>query len=481
MLVAVNALGASMDNHSLRFDFNNMMELNLGRGRGLGPSDIDGLQKRCAPIHRAIQKMRQARTTPFYDILFNGAELEGILVAAERIRREYDNIVVLGIGGSALGARALHQALNPPLHNWLPREQRKGARLFVMDNVDPVSFRGLLDRLEPSRTLFNVISRSGETAETIAQFLIAREFLTRALGPERYREHLLLTTDAERGPLREVVREERLLSLGLPRGVVGRYSVFSAVGLFPAAAAGIDVSELLAGARDMAARCGAPDLWQNPAYMSAALHYLSQRKRKKAICVMMPYSDQLVGVAEWFCQLWAESLGKEKDIHGKRVQGAQCPVRALGTTDQHSQLQLYMEGPDDKIIDFIRVERFSRPFAIPISFQESEALGYIGGRDLSELLLAEQQATAMALASKGRMNSTVIIDSIAPRTIGQLLFMFEIQTVFAAGLYGVNPFDQPGVEKGKQLTYGMMGREGYQKERQEVSRWKARHQQRFVL
>lgn len=481
MLAAVDALGAPMHSNSVRFDFNNMMESSLGRGRGLKAADIDGLQKRCATIHGAIQKMRQARTTPFYDVLFDDRELEPILAMAERVRRDYDNVVVLGIGGSALGARALHQALNPPLHNWLPREQRKGARLFVVDNVDPASFRGLLDRLEPSRTLFNVISRSGETAETIAQFLIAREFLARALGPERYREHLLLTTDAEGGPLREVVREERLPSLGLPRGVVGRYSVFSAVGLFPAASTGIDIRELLAGAREMAERCSAPGLWQNPAYMSAALHYLSEKKRKKAICVIMPYSDHLVGVAEWFCQLWAESLGKEKDIRGKRVHSAQCPVRALGTTDQHSQLQLYMEGPDDKVIDFIRVERFSRPLPIPASFQESEALGYLGGRDLSELLLAEHQATAMALAGKGRMNSTVILDAIEPRTVGQLLFLFEMQAVFAAGLYGVNPFDQPGVEKGKQLTYGMMGRRGYQKERQEISRWKARHKQRFVL
>lgn len=466
---------------TIRFDFNNMMEQTLGRGKGLRVTDINGLKKRAKEIHRRIQEMRQAGTTPFYDVIFREAELEPILAMAQKIRERHDNLVVLGIGGSALGARALHQALNHPWHNWLPREKREGVRLFVADNIDPGTFGRLLDYLEPSRTLFNVISRSGETAETIAQFLIARDHLAQTLGPDRYKDHLLLTTDAETGPLRQVAREEGYLSLSLPPDVVGRYSVFSAVGLLPAAASGVDVRSFLAGARDMADRCSVSDLWHNPAYMNGALHYLSQRKRGKGICVVMPYSDLLTGVAEWFCQLWAESLGKGQDLQGKKVQGAQCPVRALGTTDQHSQLQLYMEGTNDKVVDFIRVERFAHSVPIPRSYEHREELGYLGGHELSELLLAEEKATEMALSRNGRMNSTIILESVTPHTMGQLLFMLEIQTVFAAGLYRVNPFDQPGVEQGKRLAYGMMGRRGYQKERQEVSAWQGKKRKRFVL
>jgi len=154
-------------------------------------------------------------------------------------------------------------------------------------------------------------------------------------------------------------------------------------------------------------------------------------------------------------------------------------VRSI--TDQHSQLQLYMEGPDDKVVDFIRVERFSKPAAIPRLYEGDEAVGYLGGRELSELLLAEERATEMALAKKGRMNSTIVLDSISPQAIGQILFMFEIETVFAAGLYRVNPFDQPGVEKGKRLTYGMMGRPGYRKEKQEVLAMQRKKKERFVL
>ena len=469
-----------MSSETVRFDFNNMLEHTLGRGRGLKVSDIDGLKRKSKEIHSVIQQLRRASATPFYDVIFQESKLEPILDVAGKIRQRGENLVVLGVGGSALGAKALHQALNHPLHNWLSPEKRAGVRLFVADNIDPESFGNLLEYLDPSRTLFNVISRSGETAETLAQFFIARDHLIRTLGADRYKEHFLLTTDAHAGPLRQMAEKEGYASLSLSSGVVGRYSVFSAVGLLPASAAGIDVDSLLAGARAMADRCGAADLWRNPAYMSGALHYLSQRKRRKRICVFMPYSGLLTGVAEWFCQLWAESLGKGKDLRGKKVEGAQSPVRALGITDQHSQLQLYMEGPDDKVVDFIRVERFSSPVVIP-QYKESGDLGYLGGRALSELLLAEEHATEMALTKNGRMNSTILLDSITPHTVGQFLFMFEIQTVFAAGLYGVNPFDQPGVEQGKRLTYGMMGRRGYEKERWEVLFWQKKKKKRFVL
>lgn len=470
-----------MSSETIHFDFNNMLEHALGRGRGLKVSDIGALGKRSGQIHADVQRLRRAGATPFYDVIFKESELAPIIDAAGRIRAQGENLVVLGVGGSALGARALHQALNHPMHNRLPAEKRPGVRLFIADNIDPVTFGNLLEQLEPSRTLFNVISRSGETAETLAQFLIARDYLRQKVGPERYKSHFLLTTDAQAGPLARLANEEGYASLSLARDLVGRYSVFSAVGLLPAAASGIDVRSLLAGARVMADRCDDPDLWNNPAYMSAALHYLSQRRKGKRICVVMPYSDLLGGVAEWFCQLWAESLGKGRDLRGRKVQGALCPVRALGITDQHSQLQLYMEGPDDKVVDFIRVERFSKAAPIPRAYEGRDGLGYLGGRELSDLLLTEARATEMALAKNGRMSSTILLESVTPYNIGQLLFMFEIQTVFAAGLYGVNPFDQPGVEMGKRLTYGMMGRAGYEKEQREVLSWQRKKKKRFVL
>lgn len=469
-----------MSSEVIRFDFNNMLERALGRGKGLRVADLHALGKKARQVHGAIQGMRHARATPFYDVIFEDSALNPIVAEAEEIRQRWENLVVLGVGGSALGAKALHLALNHPLHNWSAPEKRGGVRLFVAENIDPDSFTALLEYLEPSRTLFNVVSRSGETAETLAQFMIARAHLDRALGRERANEHFLLTTDAHSGPLREIAAREGFRSLNLPRDLVGRYSVFSAVGLLPAAATGIDVRALAAGARAMADRCGSPDLWQNPAYMGGALHYLAERKKAKRIRVMMPYSDRLTGVAEWFCQLWAESLGKSKERPAKKVFGAASPVRALGIADQHSQLQLYMEGPDDKVVDFIRVERFSSPALIP-AVGDNEEVKYLGGHELSELLLSEERATETALAKNGRMNSTITLDRITPQTVGQLLFMLEIETVFAAGLYGVDPFDQPGVEKGKRLTYGMMGRPGYRKERDEVASFQRKKKKRFVL
>ena len=384
-------------------------------------------------------------------------------------RGMYSDFVVVGIGGSALGAIALISALSHPYYNILPEEKRGGPRVFFSDNVDPWQLRGLLDVLEPRRTLFNVVTKSGGTAETVATFLVVRRFLEDALGGS-WREHVVVTTDPERGDMREVARREGLPAFPVPPDVGGRFSVLSPVGLLPAAFAGIDVGELLAGARDMDRRLKNSSPEEDPAYIGAALNWIFYGKGKR-MTVMMPYSRALKELAEWFRQLWAESLGKKLDLEGKVVQVGPTPLRALGATDQHSQVQLYVEGPPDKFFTFIVPEDYGADFVFPEYYPDLDAMGYLAGKRMSELIKAEQIATAYALAEAGRPSMTIKLPKVDPYHLGGLLYMFEMQTAYAGELFGVNAYDQPGVELGKRATYALMGRSGYEGLRGEIEKF----------
>jgi glucose-6-phosphate isomerase len=248
----------------------------------------------------------------------------------------------------------------------------------------------------------------------------------------------------------------------VPPSVGGRFSVLSAVGLLPAALIGVDIAQLLAGAEDMLQRCNAAtSLTENPAGIFAALQVLAQTERGANIHVMMPYTDRLYGMADWYRQLWAESLGKRLGRNGSDVFRGPTPVKALGATDQHSQVQLYMEGPFDKTVTFLSTKEFAGDVQIPKLYEGVEELAYLGGSSLGALLSAEHAATAGALTKNGRMNMTIELARVDAHSIGQLLMMLQIATIYAGFFYDVNPLDQPGVELGKQLTYGLMGRTGF--------------------
>jgi glucose-6-phosphate isomerase len=437
-----------------------MFEAALGQGRGLTPEAWASLQGRAEAVHEDLVARRASGEYLFMDL--PGQDTTDVKALAGRLRGEVQDLVVLGIGGSALGTTALKTALCPPYYNLLPDKKRPGPRLFVMDNVDPDTFAGLLDLIEGREAAFNVISKSGGTAETMSQFMIVYDRLKKSLGDEKLRDRLILTTDPEKGNLRRIAREQGLKTLNVPPAVGGRFSVLTPVGLLPAAAIGIDVDRLLAGAGAMAQRCAGADLQDNPAYaLGAALHE-ADTALGRPIQVMMPYADGLADVAAWYGQLWAESLGKRHDRAGREVNVGPTPVAALGATDQHSQLQLYMEGPADKVVMFMFIEKFGRAMPIPPVFGDVDGLAYLGGRDLGELLRAEGQATRAALTSVGRMNLTITLPAVEAAAIGQVLMLFEVATVFAGGLYGINPLDQPGVELSKKLTYGLMGRPGFE-------------------
>ncbi|NUO63934.1 MAG: glucose-6-phosphate isomerase [Gemmatimonadaceae bacterium] len=385
-------------------------------------------------------------------------------VAATRGR--YHDVVVLGIGGSALGPIALRTALRPSGWNSLPDIARGDwPRLHVLDNVDPVTILALLERLELARTLFIVISKSGGTAETMAQYLVVRQRLEQALGSEKAKEALVFVTDPEKGALRPLARSEGIRALDIPANVGGRFSVLTPVGILPAALMGIDVGHLLAGAEDMRRRCESTELAKNPAGVFAMLQFLADTTLGKHVQVLMPYSDPLRDFAAWFVQLWAESLGKARKSDGAHV--GPTPLAALGATDQHSQVQLFMEGPADKTVTFVAVKEGGADVEIPKRHQDVSELAYLGGHRLGELLDIERRATAGALARRGRPNMTITLDRVDPWHVGGLIMLLEIATIYAGALYDVNPLDQPGVELGKQFTYAMLGRADAERARQE--------------
>jgi len=448
----------------------------VGEEGGISRSALDGLMPRLERIRTDIAAKRAAGEMPFMDL--PRQDVAPILDYAGRARERFDTFVVAGIGGSALGNIACHTALRHPYHNMLPPERRGGLRVEVPDNVDPERLAGLFDTLLLGRTVFNVITKSGSTAETTSTFLVIKEQLQkdRWVG-SRWREHVVVTTDPKSGDLRKLATRENLVAFDVPPGVGGRFSVLTPVGLLPAAASGIDVRELLAGAQDMAERIAAPPpatrpLAENPAYVGAAIHYLmyNHARQPKRLAVMMPYAHALRDVADWFRQLWAESLGKEKSLDGRTVNVGPTPIKALGATDQHSQVQLYAEGPNDKLFTFVGVDRFARdvPFPDDPDLKDLNAFNYFGGKTMGELLKAEQVATTLALTRKGRPTMTITLPEVRPYTVGQLFMLLEVQTAVAGWLLGINPFDQPGVEAGKIATYALMDRPGYAEERKRI-------------
>jgi len=445
----------------------------VGPEHGITRERLDEFAAAVRPQTEALLREREEGAYPFMDLPYARETAEAVQGTADDIRRGFENFVVLGIGGSALGCTALQSSLAHSQHNLLPRGSRDGPRVFVLDNVDPARFAELLDLVDIRKTIFNVITKSGSTAETMAQLAIIRHRLIDVLGRD-YGENLVVTTDPKVGDLRKLAGREGLRSFDIPPGVGGRFSVLTPVGLLAAAVIGADVGALLDGAAAMDERCKNPDVLNNPALLGACLHYLFDTEKQKNVAVMMPYCHALGPVADWFAQLWAESLGKKHSTAGDVVHCGQTPVKAVGVTDQHSQMQLYMEGPFDKFITFLAVEGFSREVPIPEGLADLDAVGYLRGRSLNELFHAERTATGIALAEQNRPNCTITLPKISESTVGELLFMLEVQTAFAGKLYGIDAFDQPGVEAGKVNTYALLGRGGYEERRGQVEDRKAR-------
>jgi glucose-6-phosphate isomerase len=462
---------------TVHLDANGALAAAIGP-EGLEATDLDALRSELGRVRTLIASRRGEGALPFAELPYRTAELKQIREAAESVRAEFDTMVVVGIGGSALGAEALVTALAEEGQG----EEQQGTRVLVVDSVDPAAIQALLGSIDLRRTLFNVVSKSGDTAETMARFLIVRDRLLRELGAVDYKRHLLVTTEAQRGSLRQIVNDEGFPSLPVPSEIDGRFTALTAVGLFPAAVAGVDVEELLAGAAAMDERSrGTAGALEDPPLALAGILWQLDTRRSARIVVLMSYSDRLAATSELLCQLWGGSLGKEVDRTGRRAEWGQTVVAARGSADQHAHLQLYVDGPRDKVVVFLRVEDHGDALTIPAAYQDLGDVGCLGGHSLGAVLNAEQAATEFALVRRGRPSLTVRLPRVSAHTVGQLVYLFEMATVATAYLADIDPFGQPAVDENKAFTYGLLGHPGHEGRRREIEAWVARKDPRFLL
>ena len=450
-------------------DYNYMMSKSLGK-KGVSDADIRAVKGEAEKAFEyvAANRGQDDLFMGWTELPYNQDEIVAdILATAKEVRKKFKYFVVLGIGGSALGPIMAFNALKHLHYNELPPKKRNGPKFYVEDNVDPVRMEALLDVIEPEETCFNVISKSGATSETMTQFLIIADILEKK--GLSLPDHMIFTTDASRGNLIKIDEKygNKFKKYVLPDGVGGRFSELCPVGLLPAAVLGIDIKGMLAGAAYMDGLCSKPSVQRNPALACAVLQYITM-KQGKNINVLMPYSDNLKLMADWYCQLWAESLGKAVDYAGKTVNAGTTPVKSLGVTDQHSQVQLYTEGPYDKVITFISVENYGCTMPIPHGCEDIPDVGFLGGHTMQELIQAENKATAYALMKAGRMNYTINLPEVNAFTLGQLMFLLEMQTAYTGALLNINTFNQPGVENGKKATFALLGKKGYEGQKKEM-------------
>ncbi len=443
----------------IQFDPTNLRAEMVGAEHGLTAEDLSGANGEALAALDGFRRGYEAGHYGFPDLPNDTALVKSILQYAKSVAGTYDTVCVLGIGGSALGGWALDCGMRGP-HPVQGLHTPKRPRLVIIDNVDPDFVAAALASMNPKKTLVVPIAKSGSTPETVATFLIVREWLTKGMG-RKAASRIVVVTSEGRGELKLMATTENYKTFHLPDSVGGRFSVLSAVGLVPAALIGLDVRKLLKGAAAMALSCWKTDLATNTALHAALYHWMVWTRRHKTIQVAFPYSNKLWGTAFWFRQLWAESLGKAKSRKGETVHAGQTPIAALGTTDQHSQVQLYMEGPNDKVYSFWAVGRYANQGRIPRGKTGFESMDYLASQTLERLIDSERRATAAALTENGRPNCTYTLDKVDAEHLGAFFMLMEFQTAFMGELLDINAFDQEGVELGKKFTFALMGRKGF--------------------
>lgn len=423
----------------LRYDYSNMA---LGR---LGNKDAASFIAGANSIRAKI--FARSGELGFLETISSGeiAAIEGL---AKKFRKNFETLLVVGIGGSDLGTRAICEALAP---SFFQKKKAKGGsmKLVFLGNTDPEEVAAKLQGINLKKTIINVVSKSGGTAEILANFFLVRQLLERAVGKGKAAERIVATTDSSSGLMRKMADEAGWVTLPIPKNIGGRFSALTAVGLFPAACAGINIKELVSGSRKVLLE-EKNGKRQTPALVFAALQHLAY-KNGMNISVLMPYSATLWSFAFWYRQLWAESLGKNKA-------SGPTPVAALGAIDQHSQLQLYAEGPEDKTITFLEVGRFRKNFQVPTYLKDRSGALSVQGCSFEEIIHAERSATALALSGAGRPNGTIFIPAISAESLGAVLQFFMMAAAYAGELLGVNAFNQPGVEAMKKELADILGR-----------------------
>lgn len=452
------------------------------RGALFDPAVLASLGLEAATSAAAIERTRGSGPMAFLELPWAysasegptvfGTTLHGTLELVDKIASEIlssdGQFVHVGIGGSALGAMVLVNALAP--RAIVGRDRR----IYVTDNIDPDGMNDILAELDSRRLYANVVSKSGGTVESIAVFSVLWRMLQTQSGlpADKLRGRVFVTTNPVAGALAEVAHSEGFCLLPLPDAVHGRFSVFSLMGLLTAAVAGVDVRTLLAGARAADWDTRSSDPVTNPVLQLAALHVAALRSGVVSNLVLLPYSDRLRLIGDWYSQLVAESLGKDG-------QGL-TPVKALGVTDQHSQLQLYNDGPKDKLVTLFSIREHQASVQIPPSISETESYSYLAGKSFAELLDAERRGTEVSLYRHGVPSCRIELQRLDAYTLGYLLTVLEKCVCVIGRMAGVDAFNQPGVEESKDYARALLGHSGsnYEALRQDAGELVSQRQSR---
>ncbi len=450
----------------ITYDYNYLMADHAGDEHGITMDELHTVQQLTEKTLSRMDTEKKQGSLGFLNLPYDTEMVPSIRAFRKKCGDRFHTIAVVGIGGSALGPQALKNSLSHLYLNELSDGQRKGRyRVYFFDNVDPYEIRSLEDVVDLSKTIFLVISKSGGTTETNANFAIILDWLKKAVG-DGYREQIVAITDPEKGVLRKVATQEGFTTFPVPANVGGRFSVLSAVGLVMAEFIGIDADALLAGARNVLEKNYGKPLFENGPLLNATFHYLFDIRKNKRINVLMPYTRKLFLFADWYRQLWAESLGKRFDVNNNEVMTGLTPVAALGTIDQHSQLQLYLEGPNDKVVTFLKLKQFDDDVTIPEFYNGIPEMDYLSRKSLRKLNGFEESATELALREARRPSASLILDRLNANTVGELIMFLEMQTAYAGYLYNIDPYDQPAVEIGKKFTFGLLDRPGFEQFKQ---------------
>ena len=429
------------------------LKLDLGN-TGIDEKEIQKYAKKVSDIHGKLHEEKDDENE-FLGWLelptkYNKREFKKIKECAKKIQSDSDVLVVIGIGGSYLGARAVIESLTNTFYNLQDKDMRKTPQIiYVGNNLSPNYMNDVIDLVSSKDFSINVISKSGTTTEPAIAFRIFRELIEAKYGLEEARKRIYVTTDKKKGALKTLAQKEKYETFVIPDNVGGRYSVLTAVGLLPIAVAGIDIDKLMKGARLAQDKYCDPELKYNECYQYAVARNILY-KNDKNIEILVNYEPKMHYMTEWWKQLFGESEGKkEKGIY---------PSGADFTTDLHSLGQYIQEGRRNLFETVIRIEKPETNISINIDEDDLDGLNYLVGKSLDFVNKKAMEGTIQAHKDGDVPNILITMDELTPETLGQLIYFFELACAMSGSILGVNPFDQPGVEKYKKNMFKLLGK-----------------------
>ncbi|MFW5829023.1 MAG: hypothetical protein ACOCXA_02070 [Planctomycetota bacterium] len=456
---------------SLTLDYTNCLASSIGATHGLTDPELDTLVAKIPKHHDNIVQWRDAKECAWFDL--PGQDLGAIKqIIDQHDHGRWQDVVLVGIGGAVSTPRCILETLSP-VHGATTVGTHARPRIVSIENIDPLEVSETLAAIDAKKTLFVIVSRNGHSAEVNALLLYLSAWLKRKSGRHAIAEQMLVCTNPDGSPLGHWAAREKATVVPVQDNLCDSYSVYGNPTLLTLALGGIAIDKFLAGAQAMQERCWQGDARTNPAYMHAAIHYLLTRKRRKTIHATVGFSRRLQGVIAWYDHLLAVSLGKMLNRKGKAVHVGPAPASCIGPGSLHGHLQLYAEGPFDKVTTFLTVQHHGERISIPKSSSKDDAIAFCGGHDLADLVHHCYLCAAGDITGSGRPNMTIQLADVSPESIGGLCYILQLSTVMSAELYGIDPFNQPGIELNQQALYGLMGRKGFEDKAAALHRFSA--------